>query len=307
MSIEEQMKKLRDEINYHNYRYYVLDEPEISDAEYDRLFRELQTLEAGHPELITPDSPTQRVGATPLEEFITVTHTVPMLSLDNAFDEGEVREFDDRIKRLLGTTKDIEYIAEPKLDGLAVELVYVNGVFNIGSTRGDGVTGEDITQNLRTIKSIPLRLFENDIKLPERLEVRGEVILRIKEFEQLNRQREKAGEPLFANPRNAAAGSLRQLDSRITASRPFDIFCHSIGQVIGFTFDTHLQFLETISKWGLKVNPLKRKCKGITEIFDFYQQMEEQREKLSYEIDGVVIKVNDLKLRERIGIKTRSP
>ena len=307
MDIEVQIKKLREELNYHSYRYHVLDNPEISDAEYDRLFRQLQALEAEYPELITPDSPTQRVGATPLGAFTAITHTLPMLSLDNAFDEGEVREFDNRIKRLLNTTEKIEYIAEPKLDGLAVELVYVNGIFTTGSTRGDGLSGEDITQNLKTINSIPLRLLENEFAAPERLEVRGEVILGLTEFEELNEQRELAGEPLFANPRNAAAGSLRQLDPRITATRPLDIFCHSIGQVVGITFETHLQFLDYISKWGLKVNQFKQKCRGITDVINFYQQVEQQRETLGYEIDGVVIKVNDLNLRKQIGVKTRSP
>jgi len=307
MVIKEQIKKLRTEINYHNYRYHVLDDPLISDAEYDRMFRELQELERQHPKLITSDSPTQRVGAAPLKEFATITHTIPMLSLDNAFSDGEVRDFDGRIKRLLDSSQEIEYIAEPKLDGLAVELVYVNGLFASGSTRGDGFTGEDITQNLKTIPAIPLLLLENEIKAPERLELRGEVILHHQSFRELNQQREQAGEPLFANPRNAAAGSLRQLDPRITASRPLDIFCHSIGQVLGFSFETHLQFLQTISKWGLKVNPLHRFCKGVQEVLNFYRQIEQQRESLAYEIDGVVIKVNDLRLREQIGMKTRSP
>jgi len=307
MSIEDKINQLRQQINYHNYRYHILDDPEISDAEYDRLFRQLQELEAQHPHLVTTDSPTQRVGAQPLTEFASITHAVPMLSLDNVFEDGELREFNNRLQRLLNFSQQIEYIAEPKLDGLAVELVYENGVFTAGSTRGDGVVGEDITQNLKTIKSIPLRLLDKNIPLPERLEVRGEVILGIKEFEKLNRQRQQQGETLFANPRNAAAGSLRQLDPRVTASRPLDIFCHGIGQVIGHTFETHLQFLETITKWGLKTNPLMRKCVGINSIFEFYKEMKNSRDTLGYEIDGVVIKVNDFQLRERIGFKTRSP
>ncbi|MBD3291053.1 NAD-dependent DNA ligase LigA, partial [candidate division KSB1 bacterium] len=206
MSIENEINELRERINYHNYRYYILDEPEISDAEYDRLFRRLQELELQHPELVTADSPTQRVGAKPLTEFASVVHTLPMLSLDNAFSEGEVREFDARIKRLLETVEDVEYIAEPKLDGLAVELIYENGLFTVGSTRGDGITGEDITMNLRTIDSVPLRLYAGNRSAPTRLEVRAEVILGNKEFISLNEQRQKAGEPIFANPRNAAAG-----------------------------------------------------------------------------------------------------
>ncbi len=307
MFSQEDITQLREKLNYHNYRYHVLDDPEISDAEYDRLFRRLRELEAQHPELVTADSPTQRVGAKPLTEFNTITHTLPMLSLDNAFSDGEVHEFDARMKRLLNNSATIEYIAEPKLDGLAVELVYENGVFTVGSTRGDGITGENITQNLRTIKSIPLRLYSKNLSVPQRLEVRGEVILGNREFIRLNEQRQKNEEPIFANPRNAAAGSLRQLDPRITATRPLDIYCHSIGQVTGISFNTHEAFLMSIQGWGLKVNPLRQKCRGISEVIDFYRDIETRRETLDFEIDGVVIKVNDLALRERIGIKTRSP
>ena len=218
MSVKGQIEELRRVIQHHNYRYYVLDDPEISDAEYDRLMRQLETLEQQHPELITPDSPTQRVGAEPLKTFSSVVHTLPMLSLTNAMSKEEVRDFDERVKKFLKTESDIEYVAEPKLDGLAVELIYEYGKFVHGSTRGDGFTGEDITQNLRTIKSLPLILLKQArLPLPGRLEVRGEVIMRIRDFEKLNKRRQEAGEPLFANPRNAAAGSVRQLDSRITA------------------------------------------------------------------------------------------
>jgi len=305
--IELQIKKIRDELNYHNYRYYILDDPIISDAEYDRLMRELQTFEQQYPWLITPDSPTQRVGATPLEAFDTVAHTFPMLSLDNGFDEGEIREFEARIKRLLDSGQKIEYIAEPKFDGLAVELVYEAGRFTVGSTRGDGMVGENITQNLKTIRTVPLRLIDREIPIPARLEVRGEVVMAINAFEELNRQREKVGEPLFANPRNAAAGSLRQLDPQITASRPLEIFIHSIGQIIGYSFDSHWQFLNSVSGWGLRVNPQRRLCISLDEIFQFYAELGEQREDLPYEIDGVVIKVNSFPQREVIGIKSRSP
>jgi DNA ligase (NAD+) len=298
---------LRDEINYHNYRYYVLDDPEISDAEYDRLMRELQSLEQQYPELITPDSPTQRIGATPLEAFETVAHTLPMLSLDNGFDEGEIREFDARIRKLLPQREKIEYVAEPKFDGLAVELLYEAGRFTVGSTRGDGMLGENTTQNLKTIRTVPLRLIDREIPVPERLEVRGEVVIPIQAFEALNKQREQSGEPLFANPRNAAAGSLRQLDPKISASRPLEIFFHSAGQIIGYTFDSHWHFLNSISKWGLRVNPQRHLCKSLEEIFQFYVELSEQREKLPYEIDGVVIKVNRFPQREIIGIKSRSP
>lgn len=304
---KKRIQELRDLIHYHNYRYYVLDDPEISDAEYDRLMRELMELEKEHPELITPDSPTQRVGAPPLEAFETVEHAIPMLSLDNAFDDTEMIEFDQRVKKGLNTTADIEYVCEPKLDGLAVELVYVDGIFTIGSTRGDGYTGENVTQNLKTIKSIPLKLLNPNGKIPERLEVRGEVIMGIKEFEELNREREENGEPPFANPRNAAAGSLRQLDSSITASRPLDIYCYGIGQVVGVSFKTHLESLEALKKYGFKVNPHIRKCLGIQEVLKYHEEMLELREKLPYEIDGIVVKVNDFSFQERLGVRTRSP
>ncbi len=305
--IEQKIKKLRDEINYHNYRYYILDDPEISDAQYDRFMRELQSLEQQYPEFVTSDSPTQRVGATPLEAFETVAHTMPMLSLDNGFDEAEIREFDNRIRKLLPQREKIEYVAEPKFDGLAVELVYEAGLFTVGSTRGDGTVGENITQNLKTIKTVPLRLIDRELPVPERLEIRGEVVFPIQAFEALNKQRELSGEPLFANPRNAAAGSLRQLDSKITASRSLEIFFHSIGQVVGFTFASHWQFLDSISAWGLRSTPERRLCQNLNEVFQFYKELEEKREQLQYEIDGLVIKVNSIAQREAIGIKSRSP
>lgn len=305
--VQQRIQHLRDEINYHNYRYYVLDDPEISDAEYDRLLRELQSLEQQYPELITPDSPTQRVGAAPQAAFESVAHSVPMLSLDNAFDAAEVKEFDARLRRLLAPGEPVEYVVEPKFDGLAVELIYEAGRFVQGSTRGDGYVGENITQNLKTIKSVPLKLIERSLPAPQRLELRGEVVIPIKAFEELNRQRAANGEMLFANPRNAAAGSLRQLDPRITASRPLDIFCHSVGQVVGYNFQTHWQFLETITRWGLKAAPQRRLCRSLTEIFQFYDELGQQRDQLPFEIDGMVIKVNSLAQREAIGMKTRSP
>jgi len=305
--VENRLKELREEINFQNYRYYILDDPEISDAEYDRLMRELQALEQQYPELVTPDSPTQRVGAKPLEAFESVRHSLPMLSLDNAFNEGEVREFDSRIRRLLLSDQKVEYIAEPKFDGLAVELVYEGGRFTVGSTRGDGMVGENITQNLKTIRTLPLKLIDREIPAPERIEVRGEVVIANDEFEKLNRQREQEGQLLFANPRNAAAGSLRQLDPKISASRPLDIFLHSVGQVVGFTFESHWHFLDTIVKWGLKVSPMRRLCRNLDEIFQFYNELTDQREQLPYEIDGMVIKVNSYSQREIIGIKSRSP
>jgi DNA ligase (NAD+) len=306
-AIHRRVKHLREAIEYHNYRYYVLDDPEISDAEYDGMMRELGKLEADYPELYDPNSPTQRVGAPPLEQFETVTHTIPMLSLANGQKETEVREFDQRVRRFLGVDGDIAYVAEPKLDGLAVELVYEMGNLVIGSTRGDGVNGENITQNLRTIKTIPLALMGKEVPVPERLEVRGEVYMEIQGFKELNRRREASGEPLFANPRNAAAGSVRQLDSSITASRPLQIFFYGLGEVVGYTFETHWQFLTTLPRWGFRVNPMARRCRDINDAIGYYEEISQERERLPYEIDGVVIKVDDLDLQSRLGVISRNP
>jgi len=305
---KKRIDKLREEINYHNYRYYVLDDPVISDAEYDQLMRELENLERQFPKLMTPTSPTQRVGAPPLEKFEEVRHTIPMLSLANAFEGEEVKEFDDRVKRFLETSRDIEYCAELKMDGVAVELIYEEGRFVTGSTRGDGFVGENVTQNLKTVKAIPLSLIPRKEKpLPRRLEVRGEVYLPIKAFQELNRQRERSGEVLFANPRNAAAGSLRQLDSSITAKRPLDIYCYGVGQVSGQSFETHWELLESLHHWGLKVNPHRKRFRRIEAVLEFHREMDDFREKLPFEIDGVVIKVNSLRLQETLGTIARSP
>jgi DNA ligase (NAD+) len=302
------IEKLREEINFHNYRYYVLDDPVVSDAKYDRLMRELENLELQFPRLKTPTSPTQRVGAPPLEKFEEVRHTLPMLSLANAFEEEEVKEFDGRVKRFLESSRDIEYCTELKMDGVAVELIYENGHFTTGSTRGDGFVGENVTQNLKTVKAIPLALLPKQGESPpSRLEVRGEVYLPIKALEELNRQREKNGESLFANPRNAAAGSLRQLDSAITAKRPLDIFCYGVGQLSGQTFVTQWELLEALLHWGFKVNPHRKQCRKIEEVIEYYREVDERREKLPYEIDGVVIKVNSLRLQETLGNIARSP
>jgi len=306
-AIKKKVEKLREEIEYHNHLYYVLDQPEISDAQYDRLMRELEKLEEQYPELHSHNSPTQRVGAPPLESFEIVRHTLPMLSLANAFNETEARDFDKRVKKFLGSSEDITYVAEPKLDGLAVELVYERGQFIVGSTRGDGVNGENITQNLRTIKTIPLQLIRKEIPAPERLEVRGEVIIQLKKFKELNRKREETGEPPFANPRNAAAGSVRQLDSKITAERPLEIYCYGLGEVTGRTFKTHSEILQTFPKWGLRTNPHIQRCQNIDEVLKYYHKMNEKRETLPYEIDGIVIKVDSLDLQERLGEIARSP
>jgi DNA ligase (NAD+) len=311
---QKKIEKLQAEINFHNHRYYVLDHPLVSDAEYDRRMRELETLERKFPRLIAPNSPTQRVGAPPLDKFEEVGHTLPMLSLANAFQESEVRDFDERVKRdlqkkkILGTNDAVEYCAELKIDGVAVELIYEDGQFTTGATRGDGFVGENVTQNLKTIKTIPMAIIRKpDESPPSRLEVRGEVYLSLKAFEELNRKRERSGDPLFANPRNAAAGSLRQLDSSITAQRPLDIFSHGIGQFTGNSLNSQWELLETLQSWGFKVNPHRRLCSSIEEIFDFYQEMDELREKLPYEIDGTVIKVNSLRLQESLGAIARSP
>ncbi|TAN61890.1 NAD-dependent DNA ligase LigA [bacterium] len=304
-----EIERLRREINQHNYRYYVLDSPVVTDAEYDRLMKRLAKLEALYPELITPDSPTQRVGAKPLESFGTITHTIPMLSLANALAKEEAIDFDAKIKRLLDMPLNgqIEYVAEPKMDGLAVELVYENGVFIKGSTRGDGYAGEDVTSNLKTVRSIPLSLSPSAKALSTLIEVRGEVFLPLDSFKKLNSEREKAGEQVFANPRNAAAGSLRQLDPKITAGRPLDIFCYGIGSVEGASFQTHFESLEFLKKTGLKINPLVKVVTGIEAVLDYHGEIEKKRDSLNYELDGVVIKVNNFSLQNRLGVISRSP
>ena len=301
------VKELREQINYHNYRYYVLDDPVISDAEYDRLLQELTRLEEQYPELLTPDSPTQRVGAAPLEKFETVAHRQPMLSLENAFSEAEAREFDERLQRFLRTTTDFHYVMEPKMDGTAIELVYEHGRFTVGSTRGDGIRGENVTQNLKTIHTIPLQVLTQEDPAPELLEVRGEVYMDLEDFKKFNEQRQAQGEPAFANPRNAAAGSLRQLDPAITAARPLKIYCYGIGEVRGRSFATHWEVLQTLIKWGFRVNPLIERGIGREAAIAYHQRLEHQRHGLPYEIDGVVIKVDSLTLQERLGTKARSP
>jgi DNA ligase (NAD+) len=304
---ENHILELRREIDKHNYQYHVLDNPLISDAEYDRLFSRLVALEKEHPELATPDSPTQKVGAPPLEKFSTVQHTTAMLSLNNATGPEELEEFEERIQRFLKHRDALEYAVEPKIDGLAVELVYVDGKFIVGSTRGDGVNGEDITLNLKTIRSIPLALRADGRVMPQRLEVRGEVFLPLDAFQKMNREREEEGQPVFANPRNAAAGSLKQLDSTTTAKRPLDIFCHGAGIVEGVSFASHWEFREAIQQWGLKPVPLGRVCCGLAEVFHYRDEMEARRDELPYEIDGLVVKVNSTQLQQRLGQIARSP
>ncbi|HEX7233521.1 MAG TPA: NAD-dependent DNA ligase LigA [Candidatus Binatia bacterium] len=303
----DEILRLRRDIEQHNYQYHVLDDPLISDAEYDRLFRRLVELEKKHPELATPDSPTQKVGGPPLERFSTVRHSLPMLSLNNAMDPQELVEFEERIQRFLKHNESIDYAVEPKIDGLAVEIVYVDGRFTLGSTRGDGINGEDITANLKTIRSIPLTLRAGRQAIPKRLEIRGEVFLPLKAFQKMNRDREEQAQPVFANPRNAAAGSLKQLDPTITAKRPLDIFFHGTGIIEGVQFASHWEFREGLEGWGLKPVPLGRLCRGVQEIFHYRDEMEARRDQLPYEIDGLVVKVNSTSLQQRLGQIARSP
>jgi DNA ligase (NAD+) len=300
------INQLREQINHHNYRYYVLDSPEISDAEYDRLFDELSVLEKRYPELITPDSPTQRVGATPLDEFTTVPHALPMLSLNKATSETEFLDFHRRVKDLTkAENKDITYTVEPKFDGLAVELVYSKGVFILGSTRGDGLVGEDVTQNLRTVKSIPLRLMGPSA--PELLEVRGEVIMNKEAFARLNRAREKSGDPLFANPRNAAAGSVRQLDPRVTSTRPLNFFAYAAGRIEGKILGRHWESMQYLKAMGFKISPYIERCENVDQVIAFYEKILALRNDLPYEIDGIVVKVNDFAMQRAAGELSRSP
>jgi DNA ligase (NAD+) len=303
---EREIERLRREIEHHNYLYYALDRPEVSDAEYDALFRRLSQLESQHPDLVAPDSPTQRVGAAPAEGFATIQHSVPMLSLANAFDENGLRDFDRRIRAILDTD-EVTYVAEPKLDGLSVELVYLNGVFNQGSTRGDGRSGEDVTANLRTIPSVPLRLRTIDGIVPGLVEVRGEVYIDKADLLALNVQREKRGLPPFANPRNLAAGSLRQLDPRVTAQRPLKIYCYDIGRIEGIAITSQSELLSGLPALGLRVNSLFEVCAGIEPAVAFYRRFMEKREDLPYESDGVVVKVDDFAARRTAGTVSRSP
>lgn len=311
LSREEAKKRiewLRKEIWRHNYLYYVLNKPEISDEEYDKLMEELRRLEEQFPEFITPDSPTQRVGAPPAKEFKTVKHVKPMLSLDAARDEEEIRAFDRRVRRELGV-ENVEYVAEPKLDGLSVELIYEDGKYKRGSTRGDGINGEDVTENIRTIRAVPLVLRGEELPIPKMLAVRGEVIMHIDDFEKLNKELIQRGEEPLANPRNAAAGSLRRLDPKETAERPLDIFFYEVMHYEGdgIKIEDQWEALQCLKKWGLKINPHVKLCKNIDEAIEYHRKMEEMREKLEYEIDGVVIKVNKFEYQEKLGIKTRSP
>jgi len=280
--------------------------PVISDAEYDRMFRQLEELEAEFPDLVTPDSPTQRVGAPPREELGTVTHRLPMLSLQSVYSEEEMRYFVETVIAEAG--EDVTFVAEPKYDGLAVSLTYEEGSLTVAATRGDGTTGEDITDNVRTIRAVPLKLMSGEgLPIPEVVEVRGEIYIPLAAFRELNRRREKEGEPPFANPRNAAAGAVRQLDSEITASRPLNVYVYGVGAVSGYEFSSEGEVLEVLRRWGFRVDERNALCRGAVECLDFYRRLMEQREQLPYEIDGVVFKVNERVMQQQMGLRTRSP
>jgi DNA ligase (NAD+) len=304
-----EIEDLRKQIRYHDHQYYVLDSPDITDAEYDRILRRLEALEQTYPQLITPDSPTQRVGGVPLDKFGEVQHAVPMLSLSNIFDDSELLDFDSRVRKTLGGSIELNYVVEPKLDGVAVELVYQNGLLTSASTRGDGYVGEDVTANVRTIKAIPLRLHPDGILAKASLvDVRGEIFMHRADFDQLNRGRDEAGLPSFANPRNASAGSLRQLDPRVTAHRPLKFAAHGVGRLEGATPETHFALLEGLRSLGLPANLENTElCPDIQAALRHYRKLEALREGLPYEIDGAVVKVNSLADQAALGVKTRSP
>lgn len=304
-----EIEDLREQIRHHDHLYYVLDRPEIPDFEYDRLFRRLEKLEQAYPELVTDDSPTQRVGGQPLEKFGEVQHAIPMLSLSNVFEGSELLEFDARVKRTLGVADNVPYVVEPKLDGVAIELVYENGLLTSGSTRGDGYTGEDVTANVRTIKPIPLKLNSDGwFAGTPLIEVRGEIFMNRADFDDMNRDRDEEGLPAFANPRNAAAGSIRQLDPRITARRPLNFCAYGIGRLEGPMPETHWDLLKGLHELGVPTNLRNSAlCNGAGEALVHYHHLQEIRERLPYEIDGTVIKVNSMDYQVRLGLKTRSP
>lgn len=307
MSLQQQIDTLRQDLRLYEYEYHVLDNPTIPDAEYDRLFHQLKALEAAHPELITADSPTQRVGAKPLSGFAQIRHEIPMLSLDNAFSDEEFYAFVKRIEdRLIRLPEPLTFCCEPKLDGLAVSILYVNGVLTQAATRGDGTTGEDITANIRTIRNIPLQLLMDNP--PTRLEVRGEVFMPHAGFERLNQQALEKGEKTFANPRNAAAGSLRQLDPKITSKRPLVLNAYGIGIAEGVDLpNTHYDRLQWLKSTGIPVNPEIRLCNGTDEVLDFYRDIQNKRSSLGYDIDGTVLKINDISLQEKLGFISKAP
>jgi DNA ligase (NAD+) len=305
-----ELEELREKIRYHDNRYYVLDDPEISDAEYDRLFQVLLDIENRYPELVTPDSPSQRVGSKPQESFSQVNHRRPMLSLENGFDEKEIRDFDARVQKLLRDQYRCNYVVEPKMDGLAVEIVYEKGFLMSASTRGNGYIGENITPNIKTIQTVPLKLIQHQehFPVPDLLEVRGEAYMEIEAFNELNKLRLNQDLPTFANPRNAAAGSIRQLDPQITRERRLNMFCYGSGGISGFKFKTHMSLLNALQSWGFMINKSYiKEFYNLEGVIEYCRRLEQERAGLPYEIDGAVIKVNDVGLQEQLGQKSRSP
>ncbi len=307
-NVIDKIENLRAKIRHHDGKYYVDNSPEIADYEYDQLMIELRSLESSHQKLITPDSPTQRVGGEPVSEFTSFEHKVPMLSIDNTYSDEELREFDKRIRRMLKDVDDIEYVVEHKIDGIAITLWYENGVFTRGATRGNGIRGDDVTTNLRTVKDIPLRFLDADhTEIPSVIEIRGEIYLPDKDFQMLNQGREEAGEAQFANPRNAAAGSLKLLDPQTTAKRPLRLFAYSFGYHGDSKFTTHIECLESIENFGLPVNPHYKLCKNIDEAVSYCNSWETKKSNLDYQVDGMVIKVNSLELHDRLGSTSKAP
>ena len=326
-NVIEKIENLRAKIRYHDGKYYVENMPEIADYEYDQLMIELRRLESSYPQLITPDSPTQRVGGEPVSEFTPFEHRIPMLSIENTYSEEELRGFDKRIRRMLkdasqndvvgqvparadnvGLVDEIEYVVELKIDGVAITLWYENGVFTRGATRGNGFRGDDVTTNLRTVKNIPLRfLCADHIKIPPVIEIRGEIYLPNKDFQILNQRREEAGEPQFANPRNAAAGSLKLLDPHATAKRPLSLFAYAFGYYEDSKFTDHIECLDAIEKFGFPVNPHYKLCKNIDEVISYCNSWETKRSNLDYQVDGMAIKVNSLALHDKLGSTSKAP
>ena len=308
--VKREVEKLREEIRHHEYLYYVKNEPEISDFEFDLLMKKLIALEEKYPQLKTPDSPSQRVGGEVADGFPSIRHSIPMMSLDNVYNFGELREFERRLKRLLGVN-ELVYVTEVKFDGLSLSIIYENGILQVGATRGDGINGEVVTSNVRTIRSIPLKLQyvskDEEIDLSQKIEVRGEVILPKSHFEEVNRQRVKENLPPFANPRNAAAGTIRTLDSKIVANRKLDFFAYSLFVNDGIPFETHFEVLEFLEKIGFKTSPFKKVCHGVDEVKEFIEEVGNKKETLDFEIDGVVVKLNDIDLQERAGSTAKAP
>jgi DNA ligase (NAD+) len=304
----ENIENLRSKIRYHDGKYYVENMPEISDYEYDQLMKELERLESAHPQLISPDSPTQRVSGEPVSKFTSIEHRIPMLSIENTYSEEELREFDKRIRRILKDVDEIEYVVELKIDGIAITLWYENGIFMRGATRGNGFRGDDVTMNLRTVKDIPLRfLCIKDKEIPPVIEIRGEIYLPNKAFQRLNERREETDEPQFANPRNAAAGSLKLLDPHTTAKRPLRLFAYTFGYEENNRFTNHIECLEAIKEFGLPVNPHYKLCRDIDEVISYCNSWETKKSNLDYQVDGMVVKVNSLELHDRLGSTSKAP